>query len=156
MDRFLLKTVLDYPTEDEEIEIMQKHSVDTKVTIKKVLNKKHLDQIIKLTHQIHVSENIFEYVKDIVFTSRDPEAFELEELSKYIAFGASPRASLALIQCSKVLAMMHGRTFVIPEDIKEIAHDILRHRIIPSYEAIAEGITTDDIITDILDNTPIS
>jgi len=158
MDRFLLKTIISYPEQHEEIEIMKRFTEKQpeKIKIKKILTPKKLEAMMKLVSQIYVSENIYEYVKDIVFTSRFPEQYEREDLSSLIEFWASPRASLALIQCSKVLAMMDGRSFVLPEDIKDIAYDVLRHRIIPSYDAIAQNITSDDIIQEVLQHTKIS
>lgn len=150
-----MKTIIDYPTPEEEIEIMKRFSSHEVAEVKKVLDQKSIDSLISLVDQIYVSDNIFQYVRDLIFTSRFPDQYGLPDIKNHIAFGASPRASLALIECAKVLAMIDGRGFVLPEDIKEIAYDVLRHRIIPSYEAIAENITTDEIIKIILDNTKI-
>ena len=155
MDRFLMKTVIDYPTPDEEIEIMKRFTNGLDEKIEKIMDKNQIFELIELVNKIYVSDNIFQYVKDIVFTSRFPEKYWLENIRNHIAFWASPRASLALIECAKVLAMMDWRDFVLPEDIKEIAYDVLRHRIILSYEAIAENITSDDIVKMILENTKV-
>jgi len=123
--------------------------------LQKVSSKRdilHMQDVVSL---VYVSDNIFHYVRNLVFATRFPADYGLEDISHYIEFGASPRASLALIQASKVLACLHGRDFVIPEDIKEIAPDVLRHRIIPSYEAIADDISSDDIVEKILNTIEI-
>lgn len=155
LDRFLLKTVIGYPTPEEEIEIMKKNTGDASPDIQTVLTSKDIFKLRDLGQQIFVSDNIYQYVKDLIFCSRSPDQYGLANLKKYLSFGGSPRASIALIKCAKILAMMNGRSFVIPEDIKEIAPDVLRHRIIPSYEAIAEDISADDIVQKILNNVKV-
>jgi len=155
LDRFLLKTVITYPNETEELQIMQQMTISELPKIVSVMTKKEILELQKLSEQIHVAEAIYMYVKNIVFATRFPEQFELEEIKPYIAFGASPRASLALIQCAKVLALMSGRNYVIPEDIKEIAYDVLRHRILLSFEALAQDISSEQLITTILQTIPL-
>lgn len=146
LDRFLLKTVVEYPTEDDEIEIMKRYSVWDDIKVKKVLNKTELAKMQKEIEKVHVDDNIYNYVKDLIFSSR-----ENEEVQEYLLYGASPRASIGLIKTAKVLAFLSGRDFVLPEDIKEMAFPVLRHRIILSYESVAEWITADDVIQIILD-----
>ena len=146
LDRFLLKTVVEYPSESDEIEIMKKFSVGDDIKIKKVLTKTELSKMQKEIEKVHVDDNIFSYVKDLIFCSR-----ENEEVQQYLMYGASPRASIWLIKTAKVLAFLYGRDFVIPEDIKEMALPVLRHRIILSYESVAEWVTPDDVIQIILD-----
>jgi len=155
LDRFLLKTVISYPSEEEELEIMKRMTSGHKVAIKKITTAKKILETQEVINEVHVSDNIFEYVRNIIFATRYPDDRGLEEVSHYMEFWASPRASLALIQSAKVIACMHDRDFVIPEDIKEIAPDVLRHRIILSYEAIADDISTDDIIDTLLQTIEI-
>lgn len=147
LDRFLFKTVVIYPSEQEEIEIMKNNSLNLDLSqVNKVLWKTDIIAIQKIVEEIYVDQNIYEYIKDIVFYTRD----ESNEAGKYLFYWASPRASIALLVASKALAFLSGRDFVIPEDIKEIAKQVLRHRLILNYEAIAENIKVDDIIDWIL------
>lgn len=150
MDRFLLKTVVWYPNEEEEIEIMKKNTWLKQEKIKKVLIKKRLLELQLLVDGIYVDENIYEYVRDIVFFTRDDD-----KIKKYLSYWASPRASISLIMASKALALFHWRDYVIPEDIKEMAKPVLRHRIILSYESIADEVRPDDIIQVILDKVEV-
>lgn len=147
LDRFLLKTVIDYPSKEEEIQIMQKNTRGEEVTIEAILHPKDIADIQKQATDIHVQDAIYEYVRDIVFYSREEEVTQ-----KYLAYGASPRASIALIKTAKVLALMEGRDFVIPEDIKMMAYPVLRHRMLLSFEAMADGVSSDEIIDKILAN----
>ena len=150
LDRFLIKTIIDYPSELEEIEIMKRFSNDNNIKINKVLNKRDLLKIQKEIQKIHVDENIYSYIKDLIFCSR-----ENKEIKRYLIYWASPRASIWLIKTSKVLAFLSGRDFVIPEDVKEMIKPIFRHRIILSYEAIAEWVTPDMVIEKILNKVEI-
>lgn len=150
LDRFLLKTIIDYPTEQEEIEIMKQYSVFNDSKIKKILKKIDLGKIQEEISKIHVDENIFTYVKDLVFCSREDK-----EIKEYLLYWASPRASIALIKVSKALAFLEWRDFVLPEDVKEMVKPVLRHRIILNYEAIAEGITPDNVIDKIISKVEI-
>ena len=150
LDRFLLKTIIDYPSQDEELEIMKKYSVDEIQKIETILKKTDLAKIQKEIEDVHVDDNIFHYVKDLVFCSRDDK-----EIKEYLLYWASPRASIALIKVSKAMAYLEGRDFVIPEDIKEMIKPVLRHRIILNYEAIAEWITPDMVIDIILNKVEI-
>jgi len=150
LDRFLLKTIVDYPKEEEEIQIMKKYSISYKEKLEKVIKKSDIWKIRDEIEKIHVDDNIYSYVKDLIFYSRNNE-----KIKENLLYGASPRASIALIKTSKALAYLNWRNFVIPEDIKEMLKPILRHRIILSYEAIAEWIKPDQIIDDISDNVKI-
>lgn len=150
LDRFLLKTIVVYPSEAQELEIMKNETKTNNIKISKVLKSKEIKLISDFAESIYVDDNIYEYVKDIVFYTRNSI-----DLNKYLAYWASPRASIALIKAAKVLAMIEGRDFVIPEDIKEIAYPVLRHRLILNYEAIAEWITTDKIIEKILESVKV-
>ena len=128
---------------------MKKFSVWDNIKIKKVLTKAELSKMQNEIEKVHVDDNIFSYVKDLIFCSRDNE-----EVQQYLLYWASPRASIGLIKTAKVLAFLSGRDFVIPEDIKEMALPVLRHRIILSYESVAEWVTPDDVIQIILDTVP--
>jgi len=155
LDRFLLKTVIGYPTQEEEIMIMKQETGLESASLKKVLTKKKIAELQWAATSISVAEWIYTYVKNIVVATREPEANNCGDLAEYISFGVSPRASLALIKAAKVLALMEGRSYVLPEDIKEIAHDVLRHRIILSFQAIADGVTADSLIDTLLERIPV-
>ena len=162
LDRFLLKTVITYPTEKEELQIMKTMTQGVFPQVQAQASVKDILEIQKIADQIHVAESIYEYVKNIVFTTRYPDsvgtpniASSKNNLASWIQFGVSPRASLSLIQSAKVIALMNARDYVIPEDIKEIAHDVMRHRLILSFNALADGISTDDVISKILEQVPV-
>lgn len=156
LDRFLFKTIVKYPTKEQEIEIMKMSTKSSFPQINKVVWLNELIELQDLVKQIYVSDNIYNYVRDIVFVSRNPKEYGLNDLHNYIMFWASPRSSIWLILAAKALAFMNGRSFVVPEDVKSIALDVMRHRIILSYEALASDVTTDDVIKTILDNTKVS
>lgn len=152
LDRFLFKTIVAYPSDLEEIEIMKNNSLNTDLSqIKKVLWKKDILKIQSLISEVFVDQNIYEYIKDIVIYTRNPN----NEIWKYLFYWASPRASIALLSASKALAFLSDRDFVIPEDIKEIAKQVLRHRLILNYEAIAENIGVDILIERVLNNVKV-
>lgn len=150
LDRFLLKTVITYPSREEEIEIMKNNSNQTFSNIDKILSKKDILELQNLVDTVYISENILSYIRDIVFYTR-----ESKTLKELLMFWASPRASIALVNASKAVAILNWRDFVIPEDIKEISKQVLRHRLILSYEALADWISTDQIIDKILDTVKI-
>lgn len=150
LDRFLLKTIVDYPWETEEIEIMKKYSITQNEKLKKILKKADIWKLREEIEKIHVDDNIYNYVKDLVFYTRNDE-----EIKEFLLYWASPRASIALIKTAKALAFLNWRDFVLPEDIKEMIKPVLRHRLILSYEAIAEWITPDNVIEKITNNVKI-
>lgn len=150
LDRFLLKTIVQYPTKNQELEIMKQYSQNIDVEIQKVCTAEEILEIRKTIDEIQVSESIYNYVADIVFLTR-----ESDFTKKYLAIWASPRASISLIKAAKAHAFLQQRDFVIPEDIKEMIFPVLRHRIILSYEQIAQGLTTDQVISEILDHVEI-
>lgn len=149
LDRFLLKTLVEYPTAAEEKKILTESLEREIVKISKVFTKKDIQNFKKLIDGVEVSQSVYEYICRIVFASRDSEKYP------EISYGWSPRASLALLRTAKVLAAIYGRSFVLPEDVKEMAYWVMRHRIIMSYEALAEDITSDDMIERILADTKI-
>ncbi len=150
LDRFLLKTIVDYPSKDEELQIMKQYSQNISSTLEKIFNGSEVLEIRKSIQEVSVSESIYDYVADIVFLTRQSEFTK-----KYLAIWASPRASISLIKSAKAFAFLQGRDFVIPEDIQEMIFPVLRHRIILSYEQIAEWMTTDEVIREILEHVEI-
>jgi MoxR-like ATPase len=153
VDRFMMKVFVEYPTRDEEKEIMKRMAfTGTKSDIKSVLTKDDIFHIRGLIDKIQLSDKLQDYILNLIFASRFPEKFNLENLKPYLAFGASPRASIALNLGAKCVAFLNGRTFVLPEDIKEIAPDVLNHRILHNYEADADGFTSHDFINVLLKN----
>ena len=149
-DRFMLKCKIDYPEFEDERKVMRMISTQDIPQIRQVIS---LDQIVeakKIINQIYLDEKIEKYILDMVFATRYPEKYGMSELKNYISFGASPRASINLAIASRAYAFIKGRAFVIPEDVKEIAKDVLRHRIGLSFEAEAEEVTQDEIVNRIL------
>lgn len=152
LDRFLLKIQVDYPTRAQEKQLLTR-SLDT-TTIQTILSKEDILALQELVTQIYVDERILDYIVNIVFATRDPKAYRLDKISAYLQYGASPRASLALLHAAKAYALIRKRHFVTPDDIKVIAFPVLRHRIVRTYEAEADGITPDQIIQTILSTIP--
>ena len=150
VDRFALKLIIDYPSKDNEKLIIQRNTQENKPTAQNIVSKEKILEIQNFVQKIYADEKIEEYVSSIVDATRNPKNYDLE-LDGVIEFGASPRASIWLILAAKAHALLSGRGFVIPEDIKSIANDVLRHRIILTFEAEAEGNTSDDLINKILE-----
>ncbi len=150
LDRFLLKSIISYPSKQEERSILEWELGRETIKTAKVLWKKDILALRKLAEQVVVSDSIYEYICKIVFASRDSDTYP------EISFGASPRASLALLRCSRVLALMRGRDFVLPEDVQELSYGVLRHRIILTYSALASEVNTDEVIEKILSDIKIS
>ena len=147
VDRFMLKVLVDYPSINEEKEILNKvakTNLDTK--LKSIVNCKTILDAQSLINEIYISPKILDYILNIVFATRNPEKYKLTNLKDLINFGASPRASINLVLAAKANAFINGRGYVIPEDIRYIGKDVLRHRILLSYEAEAEEITSEEVI----------
>ena len=154
MDRFLIKEVLNYPTNEEEVEILsrlERKVFDDNRAILTLIDVLYLQY---LTEKVYIDENIKKYISLIVSATRNPDRFIDEEYAKYITMGASTRASIALMQCGKACALMHGRSYVTPDDIKHIATRILRHRITLSFAATANDVRVEDIINEIMTKVP--
>ncbi len=149
-DRFMLKCKIDYPEFEDERKVMRMISTQDIPQIRKVVDLNQIVEAKKLINQIYLDEKIEKYILDMVFATRYPEKYGLSEIKNYISFGASPRASINLAIASRAYAFIKGRAFVIPEDVKEIAKDVLRHRIGLSFEAEAEEVSQDDIVNKIL------
>lgn len=151
VDRFMMKVFVSYPTKEEEKKIMKRMArTQPKYDIKPVFTLEDIYEIRSIIDEIQLTEKLEDYIVDIILATRNPENYGMEKLAEYIEFGASPRASLALNLGAKANAFMEGRTYVLPEDIKAIAPDVLNHRIILNYEAEAEEVTTNDCIDLIL------
>ena len=149
LDRFLLKLKITYPSFNEEIGILERVGVEREIPVEAVLDSEHLARLKATAASIGVDEKIEEYIVSVVAASRESDRSK-SEFVKYIEYGASPRASIFLYRCSKIKALFEGRPFVIPEDVKAVAHDVLRHRIILTYEAESEQLDSDDVISEIL------
>ena len=149
-DRFMLKCTITYPDFEDERKIMNMIASGHSPVIHQVISLENITEAKKLINQIYLDEKIEKYILDMVFASRFPEKYGLSDLKNYISFGASPRASINLSIAARAMAFLKNRAFVIPEDVKDIAKDVLRHRIGLSFEAEAEEITSDDIIEKIL------
>ncbi len=155
VDRFMMKLKVTYPTRAEEGEILDRMLVAGDLKASPVLERDRLLALREVVDSVYLDNKIKGYILDLVIATREPKAAGLAELSDLIAFGASPRATLFLARAAKAMAMVRGRGYVIPEDVKELAPDVLRHRILPTYEAEAEEITSDALIGRLLDRIPV-
>ena len=156
VDRFLFKLMIEYPSREEEKVIMQKMSTSNNhKQVEPVVKPEDLFKARQVFDSIYIDDNLQEYILNLVAATRDPSAHNLDAYAKTIQFGASPRASIFLNRASKAYAFMQGRGYVVPQDIKSIGRDILRHRIILTYEAEAENLTTDDILKKIFDTVEV-
>ena len=157
VDRFMMKVFVDYPTKNQEMEIMRRISnmkFDYKVNT--ILSKEDIFAIRDQVNKVKISESLERYIIELVYSTRKPLEYKLNDQAQYIQFGASPRASINLNLGAKAMAYMEGRDYVLPEDIKEIAQDVMNHRIILNYEAEADNVRTLDIIKVILSKVPIN
>ena len=155
VDRFLLKVVIGYPSREEERIIIRQNISNEKPQIVPLIRPEEIIEAQKIVEQIYVDEKIEKYIIDIVFATRYPKEAGLADLTNIIAFGASPRASISLAKAARAYAFLHNRGYVIPEDIRAVCHDVMRHRIGLTYEAEANNITADEIISNILDKVEV-
>ncbi|HEX5720121.1 MAG TPA: AAA family ATPase [Thermoanaerobaculia bacterium] len=151
IDRFMMKLRVNYPSRSEESEILDRMLVDRGLKAAPVVDREHLLSLRAVVDQVYLDAKMKGYILDLVMATRDPRAAGLRELVDLIAFGASPRATLFLARAAKAMALVRGRGYVIPEDVKELAADVLRHRIILTYEAEAEEVTSDAVVGKLLD-----
>ena len=154
-DRFLLKVVIGYPTKEEEKRIIRQNIGEDLPPVRPIINKEEIEKLQKLVKKIYIDEKIESYIVDIVFATRNPESYGLTDMKSLISYGASPRASISMAMAARAYAFLRGRGYVIPEDVRQVCHDVLRHRIGLSYEAEANNISTDDIIATILDKVEV-
>ncbi|KAA3618040.1 MAG: MoxR family ATPase [Calditrichaeota bacterium] len=150
VDRFMLKLSVGYPSRDEELEIMRRMAKGKTPAVKAVVTPKEIISARNTVDEIYLDAKIENYIIDIVFATRDPKKYGLDDLTELISFGASPRASISLVKASKAHALMRGRGYVTPDDVRAMCMDILRHRVLVTYEAEAEEINSENIIQQIL------
>ena len=155
LDRFIIKTIVEYPNREEELEIINRMGVtESKLQTNKVLTKSDITNSRRVIDSIHVEDTIKDYIVSLVISTRNSDDTKTK-IKGMIRCGASPRATINFILASKATAFIQGRSYVVPSDVKKVAHDILRHRILLTYEAEAEQITSDEIIEDILASVPV-
>ena len=155
LDRFMMKVVVGYNTREEELEIARRAANNSFGAIEQVATAEDLERIRQEAMQVHLDEEIEKYIVELIFATREPEKYGIEEIKDYIEFGASPRASIDMYKASRAIAYLKGQDYVSPIEIAYIAKEILRHRIIMSYEAQAEGIDQDFIVEKVLGAVPI-
>lgn len=157
LDRFVMKVKVGYPSRDEEGRMLSLflNPVQQAVTPRQILTIEQMSQMAGVVGAVHLDERISRYILDLVSATRSPAEYRLQSVAPYIAYGASPRATLAFAHCAKGLAFLEGRAFVIPEDVKAVAHDVLRHRLILNYEAAAEQVTSDQLIDQVLGSVAV-
>jgi len=156
VDRFMLKIKITYPTKDEEHKILKRMSyTEKKIDVHQIITPADIKKAQRIIDEVYMDEKIEKYIIDIVFASREPANYKLDELTHMIQYGASPRASIYLTLASKAYAFLQGRGYVTPQDVKSIGPDVLRHRIIASYEAEAEEMTSDDIVKRLFDEVEV-
>ena len=154
-DRFLLKVVIGYPSKDEEKQIIRQNISGKQEPVMPVIDPKEILEVQKIVEKIYIDEKIENYIVDIVFATREPVKYGLQDLQSIIAYGASPRASISLAKAARAYAFLRGRGYVIPEDVRAVCHDVMRHRLGLTYEAEANNISTDDVINDIVDKIAV-
>lgn len=155
VDRFLLKVIIDYPTLEEEKLIIRENLNDSLPTVQPVTTISDILRARQVVNEVYLDEKIEQYIADIVFASRYPEHYGLKDLKDMLSFGGSPRASIGLAKASRTYAFIKHRGYVVPEDVRAVAHDVLRHRIGLSYEAEANSITSEEIITTIINKVEV-
>jgi MoxR-like ATPase len=155
VDRFLLKVVISYPTKEEEKVIIRQNITNERKEVRPLLRPEEILEVQKVCEKIYIDEKIERYIVDIVFATRFPGEYGLNDLEPIIDFGASPRASISLARAARSYAFLRGRGYVVPEDVRAVAHDVMRHRLGLTYEAEANNITADDVISEILDKVEV-
>jgi MoxR-like ATPase len=152
-DRFLMKVVVDYPSLAEEVEIVHRIGVRPPVP-SQVIDADRLVVLQDAVDEVYVDHSVVDYAVHLVFATRRPGDYRLEAITPYLTYGASPRASLGLVAAGRALALLRGRDYVLPQDVFDVAPDVLRHRLVPSYEALAESVTVDQILAKVLSTVP--
>ena len=155
VDRFMLKVIVDYPQRSEEREIIDRMTSGARPDVQPVVDSQYIMSAREIVRQVYVDEKIKDYVLDLVVSTRNPAAAGLDDLGNLISFGASPRAGIFLIASARAYAFVKGRGYVVPDDIKQLAPDVLRHRVITTFEAEAQDVTGDQIVQRILDNVEV-
>jgi len=155
VDRFMMKLKLTYPSRVEEEEILNRMLVASDLAVDVILDRERLLELRRVTDGVYLDAKMRRYIVDLVFATREPRTSGFEDMADLISYGASPRATLFLARAAKGLALVRGRGYVIPEDVKEVAPDVLRHRLVPTYEAEAEEVSTDDLVARLLDRVEV-
>lgn len=155
MDRFMLKVVITYPKIEEEMQIMRAMINGDKQEVSPILSTDEILKAREVVKKVYIDEKIQKYIADIIFATRFPEKYGMEDIKNFISFGGSPRASISLCLASRAYAFIQRRGYVIPEDVRAVAHDVLRHRIGITYETEANNVTSDDIVTKILNQVQV-
>ncbi|MDP8297251.1 MAG: MoxR family ATPase [Candidatus Orphnella occulta] len=156
IDRFMLKINITYPSKDEELKILQRMAeTDKKIDVKPVVEPSEILAARQVVNEVYIDQKLQKYIVDIVFATREPLNYGLNDIAPFLRYGASPRASIALTLASKAYAFIYGRGYVTPQDIKDIAPDVLRHRVLISYEAEAQSKTSDDVIKRLLEEVKV-
>jgi MoxR-like ATPase len=155
VDRFMLKVIIDYPKLEEEKKIIRQNISGEKVSVRPILKAEEIIEARNIVREVYLDEKIEQYIADIVFATRYPDQYGLKEVAGLIAFGGSPRASINLALAARAYAFIKRRGYVIPEDVRAVAHDVLRHRIGLTYEAEASNVTSDEIISQILNKVEV-
>ena len=155
LDRFILKAVVGYPTRQEERQILARNIAGAPAEVRRVVTPRMVLDARAAVHEVRIEERLTEYILNLVAATRDPRRYRLDALAGLIAFGGSPRATISLAQAAQGYAFIQGRGYVTPEDVKEIAADVLRHRIVLTYEAEAEEVTADQIVERVLESVEV-
>jgi ATPase, AAA family len=155
VDRFMLKVVIDYPTLEEEKRVIRENLREHLPIVTPIVTAEEILEARKVVREVYIDEKIEQYIADIVFATRYPERYGLTNLKQMITFGGSPRASINLAKAARAYAFIKRRGYVVPEDVRAVAHDVLRHRIGLSYEAEASNINTEGIISDIINKVQV-
>jgi MoxR-like ATPase len=155
VDRFMLKVVIDYPKLEEEMRIIRQNINGEKQEVRPIMQAEEIIKAREVVREVYIDEKIERYIADIVFATRYPEKYGLKELKDMISFGGSPRASISLALAARSYAFIKRRGYVVPEDVRAVAHDVLRHRIGLSYEAEASNLTAEEIISKILNKVEV-
>lgn len=155
VDRFMLKVIVDYPTLEEEKKIMRENLVGSLPQVMPVTTSEEIMRAREVVSQVYIDEKIEQYIADIVFATRYPDRYNLKELSDLITFGGSPRASINLAKAARAYAFIKHRGYVVPEDVRAVAHDVLRHRVGLSYEAEANNVTAEEIVSKIINKVEV-
>lgn len=155
VDRFMLKVIIDYPTLEEEKLVIRENLQEAMPEISSVVSAAEILEARRVVKDVYIDEKIMQYIADIVFATRYPERYQLLELKQMITFGGSPRASINLAKASRAYAFIRHRGYVVPEDVRAVAHDVLRHRIGLSYEAEAADLTTERIVSEVINKVQV-
>ncbi len=155
LDRFMIKAVIDYPTLEEEKQIIRNHVSEEQPPLSPLVDTASIMRARQVVKQVYLDEKIEQYIADIVFASRFPERYGMKDMKDMIEFGGSPRASINLAKAARAYAFIRHRGYVVPEDVRAVAHDVLRHRIGLSYEAEAVNVTTEEMVSNILNNVEV-